>query len=100
MDEDHLLTAARYVELNPVRAGSVQAPSRYSWSSSAVAHLRGRGLSRSRFHSGFHAYLLLLIDWWGPLSHRPRSGSRETLLPPRPLRTVLETCASYGSSLH
>src|SRR5271165_6409366 len=25
MDEDHLLTAARYVELNPVRAGSVQA---------------------------------------------------------------------------
>ena len=28
MDEDHLLTAARYVELNPVRAGLVQAPSR------------------------------------------------------------------------
>ena len=27
MDEDHLLTAARYVELNPVR-GLVQAPSR------------------------------------------------------------------------
>jgi hypothetical protein len=28
------------------------------------------------------------------------SGSRETLLSPRPLRTVRETCASYGSSLH
>jgi hypothetical protein len=28
-----------------------------------------------------------------------RSGSRETLLSPRPLRTVRETCASYGSSL-
>src|SRR5208337_2748325 len=28
-------------------------------------------LSRRRFHGGFHAYLLLLIDWWGPLSHRP-----------------------------
>ena len=28
MDEDHLLTAARYVELDPVRAGSVQAPRR------------------------------------------------------------------------
>ena len=27
MDEDHLLTAARHVELNPVRAGLVQAPS-------------------------------------------------------------------------
>ena len=39
MDEDHLLTAARYVELNPVRAGLVQAPSRYRWSS-AAAHLR------------------------------------------------------------
>src|SRR5271157_5975616 len=41
MDEDHLLTAARYVELNPVRAGLVQAPSRYRWSS-AAAYLRGR----------------------------------------------------------
>jgi putative transposase len=41
MDEDHLLTAARYVELNPVRAGLVQAPSRYR-RSSAAAHLRGR----------------------------------------------------------
>ncbi|MGZ3430910.1 MAG: hypothetical protein ACXVA7_03670 [Isosphaeraceae bacterium] len=61
MDEDHLLTAARYMELNPVRAGSVQAPSRYRWRSSAVAHLRGRGLSRRRFYGGFHAYLLLLI---------------------------------------
>src|SRR5271157_6614099 len=71
MDEDHLLTAARYVELNPVRAGAVQAPSRYSWRSSTVAHPRGRGLSRRRFHGGFHAYLLLLIDCWGPLSHRP-----------------------------
>ena len=41
MDEDHLLTAARCVELNPVRAGLVQAPSRYRWIS-AAAHLRGR----------------------------------------------------------
>src|SRR5271157_3472784 len=41
MDKDHLLTAARYVEFNPVRAGLVQAPSRYRWSSEG-AHLRGR----------------------------------------------------------
>ena len=41
MDEDHLLTAARYVEFNPMRAGLVQAPSRYRWSSVA-AHLKGR----------------------------------------------------------
>jgi putative transposase len=41
LDESYLLTAARYVELNPVRAGLVNAPSRYRWSS-AAAHLRGR----------------------------------------------------------
>ena len=41
MDEDYLLTAARYVELNRVRAGLVQAPSRCRWSS-AAAHLRRR----------------------------------------------------------
>ena len=29
LDEPHLLTAARYVELNPVRARLVNAPSRY-----------------------------------------------------------------------
>ncbi len=41
LDEAHLLTAARYVELNPVRAGLVNTPSRYRWSS-AAAHVRGR----------------------------------------------------------
>jgi putative transposase len=41
LDEPYLLTAARYVELNPVRAGLVNAPSRYKWSS-AAAHMRGR----------------------------------------------------------
>ena len=32
LDEPYVLTAARYVELNPVRAGLVNAPSRYRWS--------------------------------------------------------------------
>ena len=41
LDEPYLLTAARYVELNPVRAGLASAPSRYRWSS-AAAHLRGK----------------------------------------------------------
>ena len=41
LDEPYLLTAARYVELNPVRAGLVNAPSRYRWSS-AAAHVRGK----------------------------------------------------------
>ncbi len=41
LDEPHLLTGVRYVELNPVRAGLVNAPSRYRWSS-AAAHVRGQ----------------------------------------------------------
>jgi putative transposase len=41
LDEPYLLTAARYVELNPMRTGLIESPSRYRWSS-AAAHLRGR----------------------------------------------------------
>jgi putative transposase len=41
LDETYLLTAARYVELNPVRAGLVNTPRQYRWSS-AAAHLRGK----------------------------------------------------------
>jgi putative transposase len=41
LDERHLLTATRYVELNPVRAGLVNTPTRYQWSS-AAAHARGK----------------------------------------------------------
>lgn len=40
MDERYLLTAARYVELNPVRAKMVERPEQYLWSS-ARAHLDG-----------------------------------------------------------
>lgn len=41
LDERYLLAAARYAELNPVRAGLVQDPAAYPWSS-AAAHLAGR----------------------------------------------------------
>lgn len=41
MDEAHLLMAARYVELNPVRARIVSRPDDYTWSS-APAHLAAR----------------------------------------------------------
>jgi putative transposase len=41
MDERYLLAAARYVELNPVRARLVERPQAYAWSS-ARAHLAGR----------------------------------------------------------
>ena len=41
MDERYLLAAARYVELNPVRARMTVTPEAYRWSS-AAAHLAGR----------------------------------------------------------
>ena len=41
MDESHLLAAARYVELNPIRAGLAKDPWSYRWSS-AKAHARRR----------------------------------------------------------
>jgi putative transposase len=40
MDIKHVLAAVRYVELNPVRAGLVESPGEYWWSS-AGAHLNG-----------------------------------------------------------
>ncbi len=41
LDEQYLLAAVRYVELNPVRARLVERPWLYSWSS-AAAHVRKR----------------------------------------------------------
>ena len=41
MDEDHLIAAARYVSLNPVRARLVRRPEAWPWSS-VRAHLAGR----------------------------------------------------------
>jgi len=41
MDENHLVAAARYIELNPVRAGLVKKPKDYEWSS-AKAHILGK----------------------------------------------------------
>ena len=41
MDESYLLAAARYVELNPVKARLAKAPESYQWSS-AAAHVAGK----------------------------------------------------------
>jgi len=41
MDEDYLLAACRYVELNPVRAKMCARPEEYRWSS-ARAHMSGK----------------------------------------------------------
>ena len=40
MDEQYLIATARYIELNPVRAGIVKKAEAYKWSS-AAAHLQG-----------------------------------------------------------
>jgi hypothetical protein len=40
MDENYLLTATRYIELNPVKAGLVKSPEKYLWSSTQ-AHIAG-----------------------------------------------------------
>lgn len=40
MDEPYLIATARYIELNPVKAGMVRRPEEYRWSS-AKAHLQG-----------------------------------------------------------
>ena len=58
MDEKYLLAAARYVELNPVRAKLAVDAAGYPWSS-AGAHIRGAD-------DGFVAVepLLALVDDW------------------------------------
>ena len=49
LDETHLLAAARYVELNPVKAGMVRSAEDYPWSS-------------ARFHLGLVANDVLVKD--------------------------------------
>jgi len=58
MDEGYLLTAARYVELNPVRAGLTGDPFAWRWSS-AAAHLAGQDDTLVKV-----APLLELVDDW------------------------------------
>jgi putative transposase len=41
MDERHMVACARYIELNPVRAGLAERPQDWAWSS-ARAHLTGK----------------------------------------------------------
>ena len=65
LDEPYLLAAARYVEMNPVKAGLVRRPWRYRWSS-AAAHLNGRedGLV-------YAEPLLELVGDWGKFLSQP-----------------------------
>ena len=58
MDEKYLLTATRYIELNPVRAGLVSIPEKYPWSS-AKAHMKGRNDDLVKVQP-----LLRMVDDW------------------------------------
>jgi putative transposase len=60
LDESHLLAAVRYIEMNPVRAGLVDSPDSYPWSS-AGPHLKGHddALVKAR-------PLLDRVDSWRP----------------------------------
>ena len=60
LDDAHLYLAARYVELNPVRARLAERPEAYRWSS-ARAHLRGRDDELVKAGA-----LLERIGEWGP----------------------------------
>jgi putative transposase len=84
MDENHLLMAARYVELNPVRARVTERAHDHPWSS-ARAHLAARddGLVKT-------APLLALVDNWaaflsGGLDERQAEALRRHERTGRPL---------------
>ena len=58
MDEQYLLTATRYIELNPVKAGLSSIPEEYPWSS-ARAHIKGRNADLVKVRP-----LLRMVDDW------------------------------------
>lgn len=64
LDETHVLVAARYIELTPVRARATDRPDRYRWSS-AKAHMTGRD---DRLVTV--APLLEMAGKWGPFLRR------------------------------
>lgn len=69
MDDAHLLTAIRYVELNPVKAGFVARAEEWRWSS-ASAHVAGSadGLTDLAGTSGLHR------NWRAMLRHGLEAG--------------------------
>jgi putative transposase len=74
MEENYLLVAARYVELNPVRAKLVDSPEAYKWSS-AVAHSEGRDDKLVKVSP-----LLSLVGHWREfLSQAPSQDQLEVL---------------------
>ena len=71
MDEKHLLAAARYIELNPVKAKLVSRPENYQWSS-ALAHRTEKDDKLVRV-----APLLAIISNWKDFLAEPVSQEQE-----------------------
>jgi len=61
MDEAYLLAAARYIELNPVKAQLVENPGDYAWSS-AKAHLKQKAKGQDKLLK-VDPLLELVNDW-------------------------------------
>lgn len=74
LGEGHLVAAARYIELNPVRAGLVQRPEQWRWSS-ARAHLAGRGDGLVRAHP----LPAMIPDWRAFLDAGVADGEADAL---------------------
>jgi len=74
MDERYLMLAARYVELNPVRAKLCRSPWRWRWSS-AAAHVAGRSDSLVDV-----APLLSRVDDWRAYLAAGLGGEEASLL--------------------
>ena len=84
LDETYLLTASRYIEMNPVRARLVKSPENYPWSS-ASAHLNGRDDSLVKVRP----LLDMVGDWqsflWGPIPGRELQNLKRHERTGRPL---------------
>jgi putative transposase len=87
MDEPYLLAAARYVELNPVRAKLVRSADQWPWSS-ASAHLSGRDDRLAKVGP----LLAMIADWRGFLN----SALPDDML--RDLRNHTRTGRPLGSA--
>ena len=74
MDERYLYAAARYIELNPVRAGIVQKPEDYPWSS-AQAHLTGHDDKLIEVQS-----LLGMVEDWNHYLHEKEDAEELELI--------------------
>jgi len=66
MDEQHLIAAVRYVEMNPVRAGLVEKPRQWQWSS-VHAHASGKDNQLVTVDP----MLALIKDWSAYLTEEP-----------------------------